>query len=318
MKLISSGLVAILTVACLAALPACLAAAGGENAYIKLSQEIIRYARTNAVNKLAVLDFEARGQAGKTEAEYVSEKLGTYLAGRKSPALIERALLEKVLKEAKLSSAADNPAGSPQMLQDIFSIDAIVTGTVFAGGGRLKILARLIDIKTGRVLFSDEAETATEQPDPPASFSDLREAAGASPLYASAPAAGAHLDLPGFADPAEGDTFVDTAPDLRERPAAYNDSSCTYRQQQLTKLNSELVDTKAKYWADKMKEPGFNARGLRKNPGSEISDPQLKARFYKLLKRYDQDPPAPPEPEQLAKVINLIAYENRLDNDCAL
>ena len=317
--MINFGLVAMLAVACLPVLPACLTAAGdGETAYITLSQEIIKYARTNAVNKLAVLDFEARGLAGKTEAEYVSEKMGTYLAGRNSPMLIERAMLEKVLKEAKLSSATDDPAGNAQMLQDIFSIDAIVTGTVFAEGGKLKILARLIDIKTGRVLFSDEAETWTEQPEPLASFSDLQEAAGASPLYASPPTAGAHMELPGFADPAEGDTFVDTAPDFRERPAASNDSSCTFRQQQLTKLNSELVDTKARYWADKMKDPGFNARGLRKNPGSEIGDPELKARFYKLLKRYDEDPPAPPEPEQLAKVINLITYETRLDNDCAL
>lgn len=270
-----------------------------------LTRGIIKYAQANNINKIAVLDFTAKGGAEKNEAEYVSEKMGTCLAGNEKPALIERALLEKVLKEAKLSSAANGPRDNAKMLQNILSIDAVITGTVFSAGDTLKVLARLIDINTGRVLFAEEMGTEREWP-------VFQETTSFS------------MEIPGASDsdsPPDWRTAAlqPAAPDFRDSVSDSKDNSCSGRKLSLTKLNSELVDTKARYWAAKMKEPGFNRRSLSRNPGSEIGDPETKARFYKLLATYYKAEAAMlPDPDKLSGVTDLMEMETRVSNECGL
>ena len=300
MKNINLKIAAVLAGALAFALPA----AGSEGCR-DLSREIIKYAKANNVAKFAVLDFAAKGGAERNEAEYVAEKMGTYLAGNEKPALIERALLEKVLKEAKLSSAVYGPLDNAKMLKDILSIDAVVTGTVFAAGKTLIVLARLIDIKTGRVLFSAERETGRELP----GFPEITTFS---------------MKFPGTSD-FNSSTEWDTAAlpqlptDFKDSVSDTEDNSCNSRRLQLTKLNSKLVDSKARYWAAKMKEPGFSSRSLTKNPGSEIGNPETKARFYKLLTAYsDTDLNVLPEQSKLSGVMNLMAMETRVSNECGL
>ncbi|HCE98901.1 MAG: hypothetical protein A2X34_10775 [Elusimicrobia bacterium GWC2_51_8] len=300
MKNINLKIAAVLVGALALSVPA-----SGSEGCLELSREIVKYARANKINKIAMLSFTAKGGAEKNEAEYISEKMGIYLAGDKKPALIERALLEKVLKEAKLSSAANDSPDSAKMLQNILSVDAVVTGTVFAAEKTLKVLARLIDMKTGRVLFAAETETGREWPDFSETASFSMEPFGISGL--DAPAGWETAALPTL------------PPDFRDSVANSEDNSCSGRKQLLTKLNSEFVDTKARYWAARMKEPGFNRRSLTKNPGSEIGDPETKARFYKLLTAYyDSEAPALLAPDKLAGVKSLMETETRVSNECGL
>ncbi|MCX5793546.1 MAG: hypothetical protein NTY45_15205 [Elusimicrobia bacterium] len=96
-------------------------------------------------------------------------------------------------------------------------------------------------------------------------------------------------------------------------------NSCPDRQSRLAKLNSELVDAKAWYWALRMKTPGFSAQNLERNPGSEIADPGLKARFYKLLAFfYETGTAMPPDQERLSAVIALIKMERKVADECGL
>lgn len=288
MKSASSKILIALALFCGPVLPA--PEAGEEDGDCRdAAAKIARFAEANDINKISLLGFESRGGAEKNEADYVSERIGAYLAGYKKPALIERTLLEKVLKEARLSSAADGDKA--QALRDIFSIDAVVTGTVFACGEKLKILTRLIDVKTGRVLMAAQSESERER-------AQLSEVPDIDPDWGRAAWAPAPADL--------RDAVSDSGAD-----------SCSGRKLRLARLNLELVDTKALYWAAKMKEPGFSLRNLTRNPGTEITDPEVKAMFYRLLGAYYRSGNAPgPEPDKMPLLQDLLDEEARVHNEC--
>ena len=76
MKNINLKITATFALACALVPPPALALPGAAGeAYGTLSTGIIRYARANAIQKIAVLDFTAKGQTGKNDADYVSEKI---------------------------------------------------------------------------------------------------------------------------------------------------------------------------------------------------------------------------------------------------
>lgn len=265
-----------------------------------LSAAIARAARANAMGKIAVLGFVPRGGAEKGESDYIAEKVGMHLAGAGSPQLIERALLGKVLGEARLSSMAGGSAGTPELLHNMLSIDAVVTGSVFADGRSLKILAKLIDIKTGRVLLAAEAVSERILPD---TLGDMFDAMGVDRMELPDPPSG-WVD-----EPAPGTDFRDAVADRK--------LTCGERRVMMGKLNSELVDDKAKYWAATMRRPDFKAGKLTRNPGSEISDPAVKARFYELLGLYSKEAAAlPPGPDRLARVMVLMKAEKEVSDEC--
>lgn len=285
-------------------------AAAGAGSYKDLSARIIKCAETNELKKIAVLEFSAKGGAGKSDSEYAAEKIGLYLAGSKTTALIERALLERVLKEARLSSSAGGMADMAEFLKNMLSLDAVVTGTVFPDGEKLMVLARLIELKTGRVLLAAETEADRLPPDlSDAGFSGMEPPEVTFPEMP----AGWNTAVWSVSGPAAArDVFRDAVSD-------YPPLSCTDRKSLLVKLNAELVDAKARYWAVKMKTPGFSLKGLNKNPGSEIADRGVKAVFYKLLTAYYKGgADAPPDPEKISAVLDLVEMEKRVSDDCGL
>jgi hypothetical protein len=187
-----------------------------------------------------------------------------------------------------------------------------VTGTVFAAGTKLKVVPRLIAINTGRVVAAAEAEIAREWPgfDVFAGL-DSGERAALSPDLALPDM------LPGFSDRAM--TMARAENNFRDSVLDPETVSCAERKLRLNKTNSELVDAKARHWAVSMKEPGFSARNLTRNPGSEIGDPATKALFYKLLAGYYSAETLPTQDQgRLADVKELIATEKVVSNECGL
>jgi len=292
---------AALAIACAFTVPAVASADGCKD----LSVRIARSALENSMRKIAVLEFTSKGGAEKSETAYVAEKMGIHLSGSKTVALIERSLLEKVLKEARLSSSAGGALDKAEILRNILSIDAVVTGTVFADGDKLKVLARLIEIKTGRVLLAAEGETG-------------RLAMEASDdLFRSMEPP----EVPFPELPAEWNTAGALASRMAFRDAVADPSaeSCSGRRRMVKRMNEELVDAKARYWAIKMKTPGFTRQSLTKNPGSEIEDPEVKGRFYKLLTAYYRSSgDADLGPEKSYEVADLIKMENRVSDECGI
>lgn len=292
---------AALAIACALAFSPAAGAAG----YSSISTLIARCAAENSLKKIAVLDFAAKGGTEKSETEYVAEKMGVQLAGSKTVALIERSLLEKVLKETGLSSAAGGDGDRMEVLKNMLSVDAVVTGVVFADGEKLKVFVRLIEIKTGRVLLAAEGEAVRLPP-------DLLGGRSGDMVPPDVP----FPELPaGWNNP--GSAAARTA--FRDAVSGAGDRSCSGRRRLLDKLNAELVDAKARYWAAMMKTPGFSMRTLTRNPGSEIGDPEVKARFYKLLASYYKAGAAVQfDPEEKEKVADLIKIEADVSDQCGL
>lgn len=286
-----------------------------------VSVEVARYANDNGINKLVMLEFYATGGAEQGEADYIAGKIAADLADYKNPALIERSFFERALSEARAASAAGISMERVKKLRDLISVDAALTGTVFAVEGKLKVLARLIDLKTGKVIFVTESESARQEPTSYAA----RVAGRRGGIYYLTP------ELPGILVPdgifewaasapssAPGG-FRDAISDSHYVSSTAADKFCADRRSRLARLNSALVDTKARYWADKMKEPGFRGLGLRENPGSEIDDPRIKSAFYTLLARYYKTPPAAlPGSSKFAEVIRLIEEERLFTDDCEM
>lgn len=275
----------------------CATASGADDPYGRLSDSIAAAARAGGVGKLAVLEFSAKAGTERGEAEYVSEKIAAGLAGRKRPALIERSALETLIKEARRASAASGADAAKGALREMFSVDAVVTGSVFSAGSKLKIIAKLIEVETGRVLLSREEEAEREWPQ----FSEMWD-----------------LNLPEFAPAAAGAAPLKLS-DLRDAVADGKAFSCGERWKLAGEKNSRLLDAKARYWAGRMKEPGFSISGLTRNPGTEIADRGLKSKFYRLLSNYHGEDGSPQQgAAQREEVLELLRTEKKLMDECGI
>jgi hypothetical protein len=83
------------------------------------------------------------------------------------------------------------------------------------------------------------------------------------------------------------------------------------------KINSAAVDLKARYWARKLKEPGFVPGSLTRNPGSEIRDRGVRQQFYELLTAYHERENAPPlAAAQKAKLEEFMGRESDVIDRC--
>lgn len=276
-------------------------------AYRGLAGEIAGYAAANGIGKVVVADFSAKGETQRPEADYVSEKIAGYLGAGAAPELVDSGFLKKMFQ------AGGGPRQQELLRGELLSIDAVVSGTVFAQGDTIRVLVRLVDARKGRVLFSGEAEGRRD-----------RQEAGASALYARRPAGGVYQlgpELPGILVPVGDEGQAEAWPrlpsDLRDALAERRADPCAAREELLAGRNEDLVEAKAAYWAKKMRGAGYSSLGLRKNPGSEIADPAVRARFYKLLAGYyNGGAPGPAAEERYEEVARLMEDEARFAAEC--
>jgi len=295
-----------------AALPG--TAAVRSSVYEELSGEIAGYAKTNGIDKLVVAEFAAKAGAERFEAEYISEKISGYLGAGGPPELMDRDYLQNLLYEIRLSSAAAASAYREKLRGEILSVDAVVTGAVFAAGEKVRILLKLVDARKGKIMFSAEAEARRVWMEPAPERAPARDRAVAGGVFFLTP------ELPGIL--IQEMPLVASAPGrpsgFRDAVAEPPDNSCASRQLTIAGRNAALVDAKAAYWAAKMREPGLNGVPLGARPGSEITDPQVKARFYELLKSYYKGGRADrPDTGRLDEVLILMEDEARLARECA-
>jgi hypothetical protein len=301
MKTKNLKIAAVLFLAFAPVLPAAVSAAVPDKEINGLSREIIDYAQAHGLGRIALSGFSALGGAENEEAYSVSEKIGENLAGRNEASIMGKVSLEKVMAEVKHPSSGASAEAQAALLRNIFAADVMVTGTVFAAGKNIKIMVRLSDIKTGRVLLTAKAEAGKER---------------------KGSAAPASMKMPGFPGPyqwwgAAGLRPVLPPADLRDALSEHRDNSCSERKKQIAQLNAELVDAKARYWAAKMAERRFSSLTLRNTPGVEIADPRVKTEFYKLLTSYYKTGnSALTEPGRLSAVLDLLGAETHFFTEC--
>lgn len=265
-----------------------LALCGGASAageYQRLVEGLRAASAENGITRVAVGAFSASGGAAEEEARFASETTMSGLAA-------DRSL--QVLDQAALESQAGPKESWLRALPSRLRPQAFIKGSVFKEGDTVTVVARLVETSTGRVLSSLEARSK-------ARFS------------AAAPAAGSISDIDWGAP-----LSLAAAPDpFRDAPSDA-EFDCAAAFKGMDRVNAKAADLKARYWAARMKEPGFVSGSLSRNPGSEIRDSQVKQQFYERLTEYHARNTPALSPDQTRKLEEFMARENSVIDRCGM
>jgi len=116
-----------------------------------LTDQIVTSLSQKKKSKIAVIEFSnLRGQATEF-GRYLAEELITRLYLTNKFEVIERQLLNKVLKEHQLNMSGLIDASSAKELGRILGVDAIASGSVTDLDNSVKVNARLISTETGKI-----------------------------------------------------------------------------------------------------------------------------------------------------------------------
>ncbi|MEK7382040.1 MAG: hypothetical protein AAB262_01995, partial [Elusimicrobiota bacterium] len=102
---------------------------------------------------------------------------------------------------------------------------------------------------------------------------------------------------------------------LRDAP---REEDCSTAAERVDLIEGGILSLKARYWAAELRQ-GVSPYSLTRNPGSTISDPHLKKRFYDAMKeQYDR--PEVPElsPRELERFQREDARALELFRRCGL
>lgn len=134
--------------------PAGLSAGPADDLAADLSGQI----ESTQTLKLAVLTFPYIDGFESKGSKIVQERMTTALSPHAKFALMERALLHKILEEKKLEMSGLFDEKTIKGLGKMLGVDAVLTGTLIdTGDNDVEINARVIDAESGRVLASGKA-----------------------------------------------------------------------------------------------------------------------------------------------------------------
>ena len=247
-----------------------------------MAKAVTSAAAARQVKRVAVVPFTAPRGAGSFSGAIVSERLVIQILARGELDLVERRFLDKVLEEQRLGVFGIMDQDTVKALGKVLGVDAILTGTIVElKGERVEINARLIHAETAQVLAADTVRVAK----------DWEERAIGE----------------------DASTWIVPVPDLGDEPFK-SGASC---QTSVDAVESRLLDFKARYWAERLKDPAFSIRSLRHNPGSEIRNAELKKRFFlKLQERYDAPQRTPLTGEEQAALAKGLQEIKVLSGLC--
>lgn len=235
--------------------------------YDKMAAELVRASQRHNKKRVAVLPFRGVGGGESTSGQVVSEKLIGPISNGEIE-VVERTLLESVMKEQELGVFGVADSRSVKELGQVLGVDAIVTGTVIAlKDDRIQVNARLIDASSAKILWAASAKVDKDWTE---SMMD-----NFSPFNVPVPP----LPRFGFATPA-------SAADWGSQERA----DCGPSGARIDKLERATLDKRARHWAKRLADKDFSPASLVRNPGSEIRNPQIRAEFYQLLRRYHDAP----------------------------
>lgn len=227
------------------------------------------------IKRVAVVPFTAPRGSGSLAGAVVSERLVIQILASGQLDLVERKFLDKVLEEQRLGVFGIMDQDSVKALGKVLGVDAILTGTIIElKGERVEINARLINTETAQVMAADTVRVAKDWEERPIG-EDFSTWIVPVPQLPGDPLKA------GVACPAELDT-----------------------------VERRILDFKARYWAERLKDPSFSLRSLKRNPGSEIRDEDTRKEFFvKLREHFDaprRTPLLPSEQKALAQGLREI------------
>lgn len=253
---------------CLAASLGTAGRAQARSPYESLARELTSIARHAGYARLAVLPLNpasgGRGEAGKA----IAERLISQLVSQTDVQVVERSLLDQVIREQKLGYQGVLDPSQAKQVGRVLGVDALVSGSFLTlSDGRIEVHARLLDAETARVMGAATSRVAKEWQD---------DFFGGSDVMNVLPP-----DIGAFPEAPRADDLV--------REAIAGDSGCSGWEERMDRLQSSVIEFKARHWAAKLREPGFSPRGLSRNPGSEIRSVSLRHDFYgRVRELYDE------------------------------
>lgn len=275
------------------------AAPAADEVYRRMAAEFSSSISARKIKTVAMAGFSRKARASEEESEYAAEKLTEHLSRAGKASVFERSRLESLLREQRLGhSGAAEEKGKPGGLA---AVEAVITGTIFGTGEKLKITARLVNPRTGEIIHALEGETDRHWDLLPEVMQFL------VPLPDLE-----RLDLD-FKDVA---VYPGT---FRDAPGPDSRGDCGGLYGRLRPRQAALLHEKARFWALKMREPGFARARLTRNPGAEIADPELRKAFYEALKSYYRAGGGAPLTEaEKAGIAELAEDERRAADECGL
>jgi TolB-like protein len=124
------------------------------NLCLKISQEMSENNKTT----VAVLEFSDLDGKFSKLGKYLSEEIITHLFQTKKFQVIERQLLNKVIKEQKLQESGIFDDSSVKKLGKLLGVNTIISGTMTDLGNSVKINARLISTETAEIYATASCE----------------------------------------------------------------------------------------------------------------------------------------------------------------
>lgn len=112
--------------------------------------------------KIAVLDFEQRGEAFKTQdmGGIVAEWFTTAMVKDGRFQVVERALLKKIIQEQKLGMSGLIDQDSTATLGKILGVKTIISGSVLLLQDHVEVNARIINVNTGSIVAAENLRSA--------------------------------------------------------------------------------------------------------------------------------------------------------------
>ncbi|MFH1620369.1 MAG: hypothetical protein ABIG11_10780 [bacterium] len=105
--------------------------------------------------------------------------------------------------------------------------------------------------------------------------------------------------------------------DLRDAPGDIKNAACAKSVEQLRDANRTGVELKARYWAARVREPGFSYYKLDRAPGSEFRDYATLQKFYELFNGYyAQDGPVILTEAERSWLNTLLKTEAEVLREC--
>ena len=115
--------------------------------------------------KIAVLDFEQRGDAFKTQdmGGIVAEWFTTAMVKDGRFQVVERALLKQIIEEQKLGMSGLIDQGSTAQLGKILGVKTIISGSVLLFQEYVEVNARIINVNTGSIVAAENLRSANPE-----------------------------------------------------------------------------------------------------------------------------------------------------------
>ena len=271
------------------------------NSFKAMAKALSKEAARAGVEKIGILPFVPTNGANSREGVSISERLVTHIVQHGKVQVVERGLLKKIMQEHYLGNTGLLSPEGRKKAGKILPVDAIVTGSFVNLGGKVKVNARLIHIESGTILFADNREVKND-------WMDVWRNVPVPDLFVEAP--------PLKTSPRRA---WQRPPEMLKAVVLETGLDCTDANRRVNLLERSILDQKARFWAMRLRDDSFSFASLKFNPGSTITDPKLRSRFYALVKYwYRQDKIPSLTPEEVETFIALDGKAFALYRECAL